>query len=380
MLRPAVLEVAFWTAAAAIVYGYAGYPLLLVVLHRLRPAAPRLSGAWDPPSVSMIVPVHNESAVIADKLKNTQALNYPAPLQVLFISDGSTDATVDILKSASDSRIEVIALDTRGGKAAALNAGLAAARHDVLVFTDASIALAPDSLLEIVKPFRDPAIGCVSGEDRIDQVGGEGLYGRYELALRRMESGLHSIVGASGSFYAQRRALCRDFPAGLAPDFVSVLRTVEQGSRAVAEPRAVGLMVAVDDPAAEFGRKVRTILRGITTLAEYRHLLNPFRYGVFAFELLSHKVVRWLIPFFLMILALCSVALAGTAAVYLAALIGQILFYGSALLARYASRGFAQSLPGKVSLFFTSANVATAAAWVRFFLGHRQEIWTPSRR
>lgn len=371
----------FWLSAASLFYGYAGYPLLLWVLVRLWPRTAPGHPGNGLPSVTLMVPVHNERSSILAKLENTAALSYPpGQLEVLFISDGSTDGTVECIRQGLDHRSELIDLPQRGGKASALNAGLARARHDIVVFTDASIALAPDALEQIVRPFDDPGIGCVSGEDHIAGAGGEGLYGRYELFLRRLESELHSIVGASGSFYAQRRDLCEPFPAGLAPDFLSVLRTVERGFRAVSEPRATGAMSELDDPGAEFNRKVRTILRGMSTLAQYRALLNPLRHGWFAFALFSHKVIRWLIPVFLLVLALTSLLLARHSAIYWLAALLQAAFYGCAVLALKGPQVIAGSLPGKVSLFFTSANIATAAAWLKFLRGARQEVWAPTRR
>jgi cellulose synthase/poly-beta-1,6-N-acetylglucosamine synthase-like glycosyltransferase len=376
-----VLEAAFWASALAVLYAYAGYPLVLWLLDRVgsRPLARSATSAR--PSITMIVPVHNEESVIDAKIRNTQALAYDAPLEVLFVSDGSTDGTVARLRAAAtrDTRIAVVELPARNGKASALNAGLARAAHDIVVFSDASIALEPRALDEIVRPFGDAQVGSVSGEDRIAQGGGEGLYGRYELFLRRLESNFFSIVGASGSFYAQRRHLCEAFPAGLAPDFVSVLRTVKLGYRAVSSPDAVGWMSALADSKAEFSRKVRTILRGISTLATYRTLLNPLKYPRFAFELFSHKLMRWLVPFFLLIMAITSLVLASDSNLYRAVALMQLLFYGSAALGAWASR-FASWLPVRISLYFTLANVATAAAWLRFFMGYRQEIWAPSRR
>jgi cellulose synthase/poly-beta-1,6-N-acetylglucosamine synthase-like glycosyltransferase len=375
------MEMVFWLSAAAVVYGYAGYPALLWLLCRAKSTGrgdARVPTAL--PSVTMIVPVHNEDRTIDAKIVNTRSLVYEGRLAVLFVSDGSTDRTVPRLRAAADDRISVVELADRGGKASALNAGMARADGDIVVFSDASIMLEPSAITEIVQPFHSATVGCVSGEDRIAQFGGEALYGSYELFMRRMESRLYSIVGASGSLYAQRRHLCEAFPSGLSPDFVSVLRTVQQGYRAVSEPKAVGTMTALGDPTAEFGRKVRTILRGITTLAHYRSLLNPLRYGWFAFELISHKVMRWLIPFFLGAMSIASVVLAMESAWYLVLALLQLAFYGLAALTAWGSSRFARSLPGKVSLYFTSANVATAMAWLRFLMGHRQEIWSPSRR
>ena len=376
------MEVLFWLSVCGVIYPYLGYPALLWLLGLVAgaPRKPDANVAAEPPTVSMIIPVHNEAARLEAKMANTRALRYPADrLEVLFVSDGSTDETVPLLRSLAWPGMEILELPGRGGKAQALNAGLGRARHELLVFSDASIALEPDSLLELVRPFADARIGTVSGEDVLPESGGEALYGRYELLLRRLESRLGSIVGASGSFYAQRRAICQPFTEGMAPDFLSVLRTVEQGYRAISEPRAVGRMSSVKDPRQEFSRKVRTLIRGMTTFFAYAHLLNPLRYPAFAFMLSSHKLMRWAAPFFLVGLLVASVALAGSP-FYLAALVAQVLFYLGALASLAEWGQFHRSLPGKISLYFSSVNAAILTAWIQYARGVRQELWTPSRR
>jgi len=376
-----VIEVIFWTSAIAVLYGYVGYGLLLRVLVPRGGRPVERASEDHVPSVTMLIPVHNERSIVADKVRNIRSLRYPAGrFSALFICDGCTDGTAEYLKSDQDERIAMIEITQRGGKAGALNEGLALARGEIVVFNDASIMLERDAIAHIVRPFASPSIGCVSGEDHISQAGGEGLYGKYELMLRGLESRLHSIVGASGSFYAQRRELCTPFPPGLAPDFLSVLHTVERGYRAVTEPAARGTMTELSDPQAEFNRKVRTILRGITTLVHYAHLLNPFRYGWFAFELFSHKLMRWLLPLFLMLLLVSSALLAPESPFYLVMLLGQVLFYALAAAGYWGSRTLAGWLPAKISLYFTAANVAAASAWLKFLAGTRQELWSPSRR
>lgn len=378
-----MIELLFWLSALAIVYAYAGYPLALALLtrYRSRPYPVALIDETRLPGISLIVPVHNERANIEAKLRNVRELAYPAGLlQTIFVSDGSDDGTDEVIRREMDERITLVTLPARGGKAAALNAGLARALHDIVVFSDASIIVSPDALQAIVAPFDDPEVGCVSGEDHIAQPGGEGLYGRYELHLRRQESKLHSIVGASGSFYAQRRELCESFEPNLAPDFLSVLRTVTRGYRAVSQPRARGRMAEVGTAADEFRRKVRTILRGITTLSRYRGLLNPFRHGLFAFELVSHKLARWLVPFFLLLLLASNFALAADSSFYRTLLALQLAFYGLAVAALSGWGRLARSLPVRVSVYFATVNLATLSAWLKYIAGARQEFWSPSRR
>lgn len=370
---------AFAVAVAGVVYPYAGYPLVLMLVRRLR-SKPQRAPLTDLPRVSMIVPVHNEASRIERKIANTRALDYPSDrLQIIFVSDGSTDGTVGLIRRNASTGWHLIELPQRGGKAAALNAGLARASGDIIIFTDASIALGREALRAIVAPFVDPQVGCVSGEDRIVDGGGEGLYGRYELFLRRLESDVYSIVGASGCFYAQRRALCGVFIEGMAPDFLSVLRTVQQGYRAISEPRAVGEMTSVKDPRQEFDRKVRTLLRGMTALFAYWPLLNPFGNALFAFALWSHKVMRWTVPFFLLAALLIPLARLDHWFFVLAFTV-QIAFYATAGIALAEWGNLHRTVPGRIALYFSSVNAAILAAWYRYSVGIRQELWTPSQR
>ena len=378
----AVVEGLFWLSVFGVVYPYLGYPVVLWTLGRfLGQQEPRENGeAPFYPSVSMIIPVCNEEARIERKIVNTATLRYPTDrLQVLFVSDGSTDRTVELIKLRAPGTMTLIELPVRQGKGAALNAGLDHAKHDILVFSDAAIELEPDALRNIVRRFRDPEIGCISGEDKIAESGGEAWYGRYELLVRRLESKVHSIVGASGSFYAQRRELCVPFVEGMAPDFLSVLRTVEQGFRAVSEPGAVGTMTSVKDSKQEFDRKVRTLIRGMAALFSYARMLNPFRFGVFAVEMLSHKVLRWAVPFFLVTALFSSVMLIASPWFLFFSGI-QVAFYFIALLAWSGWSAIRQSLPGKIALYFSMVNAAILVAWLKYAKGVRQELWTPSQR
>jgi cellulose synthase/poly-beta-1,6-N-acetylglucosamine synthase-like glycosyltransferase len=378
--RAMLMRAVFWVSVCGVAYPYFIYPAVLWLLGRLRRRPVKSGTARQIPTVSMIVPVYNEQARIARKVANTASLRYPAEsLEIIFVSDGSSDGTVEIIRRSATAGMRVVELPERRGKAAALNAGLAEARHEILVFSDASIELEPDALRRVVEGFGDPTIGCVSGEDRIAEAGGEGFYGRYELVLRRLESRVGSIVGASGSFYAQRKALCQRFQEGMAPDFLSVLRTIEQGFRAVSDPAAVGTMTSLKDPGLEFERKVRTLIRGMTTLFANARLLDPFRFGVCAFALFSHKVMRWLAPAFLLAALLSALAMIESPW-YFAAFLAQAAFYLCALAARSGVGRLDRLLVGRICLYFTVANAAVLAAWFQYLRGMRQELWTPSPR
>jgi cellulose synthase/poly-beta-1,6-N-acetylglucosamine synthase-like glycosyltransferase len=376
-----MMETIFWLTFAGTLYAYFGYPLFLTLLARIRPKKLHLLTNAELPSVSILIPAHNEEAVIAKKLQNTLSLDYPRDkLELVVVSDGSTDRTDTIVKKfTADCPLQFIRVDSRKGKANALNKGLQHVNGEIVVFSDSSIMLEKDALKAITKAFADSEVGCISGEDHIPGGGGEGLYGQYELYLRNLESQTSSIVGASGSFYAQRRQLCIPFIEGLAPDFLSVLNTVQQGYRAISEPSAKGIMSAVSDTGAEFRRKVRTLLRGMTTLWAKRSLMNPLKNATFAFVLISHKLMRWLVPLFLMVMLVANCYLVSSM-FYLGVLLLQLLFYGLAVLAWLRVGGLDQRFLGKIPLYFTIVNVAIFQAWLLFFRGVRQEIWEPSKR
>ncbi len=373
------MEIVFWISCAAILYAYAGYPAALALIAKIRPSHPSAAGEYLP-AVSIVMPVFNEAGVIQGKLSNLLELDYPEDrLEILVISDGSTDDTHSLVREFESKGVRLHILSERKGKGAGLNYGVEQAKNEIIVFTDASIMLEGEALRRLVQPMADGRVGCVSGEDAIEGGGGEGAYGRYELFLRNLESRVSSIVGASGCFYAQRRDLVVPFLPGMAPDFLSVLVTVRGGFRAVTEPAAVGWMKAVSSGKEEFPRKVRTLLRGMTTLFHFRELLNPLKFGLFAWELVSHKILRWLVGVFMVLALGANVAVAGSG-LYLAFLAVQILFYLLAVIGWKGPGRLAAISLFRLPYFFCLVNWAALVAWARYLRGVRLEIWEPSRR
>ena len=374
------MEAVFWICLGLVVYPYAIYPIVLTLLARSFGSRAGSAADGPLPSVTVILPVHNEAYRCGRKVGNLLELDYPAgSLDIIVVGDGCEDDSLDRAKEAGGDRVTVIALLERGGKARALNAGLEAATGEIVMFTDAGIMLERGALRHLVADFRDPRVGCVSGEDRIEGGASEGLYGRLEILLRREESALHSIAGASGCLYAQRRELCSPFLAGMAPDFLSVLNTVRAGKRALAAPGARGSMAATAGHRAEFDRKVRTLLRGMTALFAHAGLLNPFRYGAFSFILWSHKVLRWLAP----LPALgCLVTswLLREQVLYLSLFGLQFLLYAIAL-AGVLWPSLARSVVlVRFGAFFVLVHAAALKALLLWLVGVRVEIWEPTRR
>jgi glycosyltransferase involved in cell wall biosynthesis len=377
----------FWLSLAFIVYPYFGYWALLRILAPLvgRP----VKRAPHTPRVTLVVSAYNEAANMRRKLENTLALAYPREaLQVLVVSDASTDATDAIVGEFAPHGIELIRLPARGGKVAGQNAAIGRATGEILVFSDARIMLGPDSIRAMMENFADPSVGCVSsqdlivdGEGRPDRGAGEGFYVRYEMAIRRAEAALGSLVGASGSFYAVRKRLAPVWEAAFERDFLTPLKVAAQGARTVHEPRAVGAYRALAEPEAEFRRKVRTVMRGMAVLFHMRELLNPFRYPRVAWQLWSHKVLRWTVPFFLVTLLGSSIWLAarGSAPIYGLACAAQLALYLLALAA-VLHRELDELLIFRIPLFFANVNLSILVAWGRFLAGNRQVTWEPSRR
>jgi glycosyltransferase involved in cell wall biosynthesis len=374
------MELLFWVSLVAVIYPYALYPAILVAWNRLAGRRAPVPDLAHRPSVTVILPVHNEAQRIEAKVRNLLELDYPRErLQAVVIGDGCTDDTLERAARAGGGAVVVHPLPKRAGKAAALNAGLERATAEIVVFTDAGILLDRGSLASLVGHFRDPVVGCVSGEDYVEGGGNEGLYGRMELFVRREEARLHSIAGASGCFYGMRRALCRPFRAGMAPDFLSVLDTVRSGHRAVCEPAARGAMTATASQRAEFSRKTRTFLRGLTALFGNAALLNPLSYPAFSFILWSHKLMRWLGPVSLL-LCLVSAFVLRDESLYAALLYAQLLFYALALGALSWPSSVGRFSLARISGFFLLVNSAAGLALLQWLAGVRQELWEPTRR
>ncbi len=363
-------------AAAWVGFAYLGYPLGLLLLARLSPRPVRRSDIA--PELSVIIAVHNGEGELRGKLEATLALEYPDRFEVIVASDGSTDGTDQIAESLVERGVRLVRNPKRLGKEAVQAAALASARGEILVFTDVSAELEPDALRQIVRPFADPSVGCVSSEDLVESEGGEGTYVRFEMALRRLESEASTLIGLSGSCFAVRRSLCTPWPASLASDFRIALEAARRGLRAVSEPQARVRFAATDDPAREWTRKVRTVRRGIAVLAAYRDLLHP-RYGRAAFSVWGHKLARFTAPFALAVLLLASAAAAPSSPVAASLLAAQLLAYGLGALA-LASPPVAGWFVARLIGFFVLVNSSVLVAWIYHLTGRRAVTWQPTQR
>jgi len=365
-------------------YSYFLYPLILGLLPRRVPAAESILTPGQVPALTLIVTVHNEETRIAEKLDNSLRIDYPRELlEIIVASDCSTDTTDRIVGSYADRGVRLVRADERKGKEYAQLCAIRDARGEILVFSDVATMIPEDALRILAGKFSDGRIGALSSEDRFvsadGRVVGEGLYVRYEMWLRRLESERAGLVGLSGSFFAARRDVCADWDIHSPSDFNTALNCASQGLVAVSAPEVVGIYSDVQDPGLEFHRKVRTVIRGITALARHPVALNPFRLGLFSFQVWSHKIMRWGVPWFLLVFLLLTLLLLEQGVVYQAALVLQAVFYALAAAGGVSARMREYKLV-RIVFFFVQTNLALALAALAFLAGKRMTTWTPSRR
>lgn len=370
------------------VYSYFLYPALLWLFGVLRRRTPASEDPAEWPRVSISLPAYNEERSIRQTIDNLLALDYPAErLQILVVSDASSDGTDDIVREYAGRGVELLRLPERGGKTAAENAAAPYLTGDIIINTDATIRILPNSLKPLVKVFADATIGVASGRDvsvgdiTREASGAESGYVGYEMTVRAYETKTGGIVGASGCFYAIRRNLHIDlFPGALSRDFASAMISKEHGLRAVSVDDAVCLVPRTSEIKAEFRRKVRTMARGLDTLWYKRHLMNPFRYGGFALKLISHKLCRWLV--FLtapgVLVGLAIFAPRSQVARLLLLLAGAATIIGAMAMHQADKRALPK--PIAICAFLFAANLAGLLAWSKALRGERNPIWEPTRR
>ena len=376
-----MMAILFWASLLLLAYTYAGYPLLVAAWARLRPRPAHSPTAT--PTLTVVVVAHNEAARTRDRLSNLLALDYPRErVEILFASDGSTDGTAEVARALKPAGVEVIAFETRRGKAAVLNDVIPKTHGEIVVLTDARQTFDDAALRALAGGFADPRVGAVSGELILDGSGGQptgvaegvGFYWRYEKFIRRNESRVDSTVGATGAIYAIRCDLFEPIPADtLLDDVLIPMRIARRGYRVLFEPRAR----AYDRPAAtageEFTRKVRTIAGNFQLFAREPWLLNPFQNRLW-FQTVSHKGLRLVGPLCLMAAFVANLGLLDRPG-YPWLLAGQLAFYGAAL-GGYTLRRLGKTVrPLAVPYVFCLLNCAAVVALVRLVSGRQRATW-----
>jgi cellulose synthase/poly-beta-1,6-N-acetylglucosamine synthase-like glycosyltransferase len=367
------MKIAFWALLFLVFYTYIGYGMLLwllVTIKRLvkgKAVRPDLPPDEALPTVTFMVCAYNEQDIVDMKMANTRQLDYPQDkLQIVWVTDGTTDETNDRLGRYPEARI--IFTPERKGKTAALNHGLSMVTTDITVMTDANTMVNADAIREIVRCFQDPKVACVAGEKRVmarhegqSAAEGEGLYWKYESTLKRLDSELYSAMGAAGELNAIRTALYQHMPENaLLDDFVMSMRMVDQGYRIAYAPTAYAMEYGSANLAEESKRKRRIAAGGLQSVWWLRNMLNPFRHFTVAFQFLSHRVLRWSItPIAMMALIPLNIALAALNAgtVYTVILGLQLLFYLAALLGWYLDRQGKRNKLLYVAYYFLFMNI-----------------------
>jgi cellulose synthase/poly-beta-1,6-N-acetylglucosamine synthase-like glycosyltransferase len=373
----------FWSCCLLLSYVYVLYPVIVGALARRYGTPVRPGTAL--PRVTLIVTVYNEEKCIRGKLDNLAALNYPRELvDVIVASDASSDSTDAIASSYDRLPVRVLRVEGRQGKTACQNAAASSAGGEILVFTDATTRLDPDAVRRLVENFADATVGCVAGRlayvTNTENLTGSGgrAYWDYEVRLRAGESLLGSLVGVSGCLYAVRKAAYRHIHPHLISDFVIAMRMREQELRTVLAPDAICFEETLDRGHEELAMRIRVAARSINALVAEWRFLNPARYRLFAWQLWSHKVLRYASPLLWLTAIGANVALAGQP-IYLVLLLMQF-----ALIAAGAIGGLLQQSGYKLGLlaqpyYFLLTNVASLIATLRYLQGKRMVTWTPVR-
>jgi cellulose synthase/poly-beta-1,6-N-acetylglucosamine synthase-like glycosyltransferase len=374
--------IVFWFCLAVCVYIYFGYPALLWVVSRFR-TRPVAEQADFAPTVTFIIPAYNEERNIAAKLENTLSLDYPADrMQVLVVSNGSVDRTDEIVRGYTDPRVQLVVMP-QPGKMEALNEGARRATGEVLVFTDADFLLDHHTLREIGRKFADPEVGGVCGARNTsvvregDATGeGEGMYARWDKWQKVRESRIGSVFAADGLLYAIRRSLYVPITDPAQSDDMAIsMRVVTQGYRLLYEPKATAYEKAVVRASEEFVRKIRITNHSVSALLKLGAPLVTS--GFYSVELLSHKLIRHFIAYFLLPLFVSNLFLLRVSPLYVVALAGQLAIYGLAVVGAFVrDRPIGRSRFFTVPYYFCFVNVAAFFGILTMFRKHKTTAWS----
>jgi cellulose synthase/poly-beta-1,6-N-acetylglucosamine synthase-like glycosyltransferase len=377
-------EIILWSSVIALCYTFAGYPLLLLLVSTIRPRRVR-RGEFQT-TVSIIITAYNEERDLKDKLENTLALDYPRELiETIVASDCSTDRTDEIAREYAAHGVQLHRQPERLGKTAAQNLAVEQARGEIILFSDATSLYQPNALRAIMPSFADTTVGCVAGrliyvDGSNSQVGkGARSYWGYETFLKRHESRIGSLIGASGCLYAVRRSAYVPLYNEACSDFIIATKMVEQNLRAVYESDAVCTEETNRQGGKELKMRVRIIAQTLNDLWRHRVMLNPFHGGFYSVQLLSHKVMRYLVPFFMSGLFLASTILAIKSLPYRFILAIQLAGYACPATAWMLNRVGISSRLLSLPQYFILANLASLIACYQFLRGERYARWEPIR-
>jgi cellulose synthase/poly-beta-1,6-N-acetylglucosamine synthase-like glycosyltransferase len=377
-------QVIFGASVAALFYVYVGYPLLVYAVSRLRPKT--VKRREYAPNVTILITAYNEENVIREKLKNTFEIDYPPEkLEILIASDGSTDRTDEIVRKFSARGVKLFRQEGRKGKTYTQNKAVETATGEIILFSDATTMYRQNVLREMLPNFADESVGCVAGKliyvDHTKSNVGKGArsYWNYETFLKEAESRACSLIGASGCLYAVRRSAYQPMYAEACSDFLICTVVYRQGLRSVYEPNAVCTEETNRQADKEMRMRVRVISQTFTDLWRNREMLNPFRSGFYAVELFSHKVLRYAVPLFLILILISSLVLAFHSLFFTVIYALQVLFYLAAFIGWILEKKNVKIGVFAIPLYFVLANLASALAFYKFMQGENYARWEPIR-
>ena len=393
----ATLGLLFWIFLGIIFYSYIGYGILLYVIIKVR----RFFGLGKPfvgneayePEVTLFVSAFNEKDYLKEKINNSKNLNYPQEkVKHVWVTDGSDDGTPEALRKIGG--VEVHHKPERAGKIAAMNRGMKMVKSPIVIFSDANTNLGKESILEIVKLFKNPKVGCVSGEKRIyskeaDSASGagEGMYWKYESTLKKWDAELYSVVGAAGELFAIRTELWQEVEKDtILDDFMISLRVAMSGYTIQYNPEAYAIETASANVKEELKRKIRISAGGIQSVVRLRSLLNIFKYGTLSFQYISHRVLRWtLTPILLLLIIPMNLKLAldvGLFSMQLYSIVfwSQILFYAASLLGWFLENRQIRLKVLFIPYYFFIMNLSVYLGFFRYIQGNQSVNWERAQR
>lgn len=383
------IEIAFWTLLGITFYAYIGYGILIWVMVKIK----RFFGSnktvytQNLPEITLLIAAYNEQDCIEEKIKNSLALDYPKDkIKIAFVTDGSSDNTPAIIAQYPD--IQLFHKSARSGKMAAINRVMPLINTPIVVFSDANAMLNSEAIAEMAKHFANPKVGVVAGEKRIMKLTentaemGEGIYWKYESFLKKMDAELYSAVGAAGELYAIRTSLFEELASDtLLDDFVLSLKICQKGFITAYEPNAFATETASLNSSEELKRKIRICAGGFQSILRLTGLLNPMKNAWLSFQYISHRVLRWaIVPFALVLILIANASLVQQDVVYQIAFLAQIAFYSMALLGLYYEKLGKKVKILYVPYYFSLMNYAAFAGLKRFVSNQQNVIWEKATR
>jgi cellulose synthase/poly-beta-1,6-N-acetylglucosamine synthase-like glycosyltransferase len=380
------MNILLWILLALIIYTYFGYFALVILLGPF--LGRKVKKADIEPHVTMLIAAYNEEKGIAKKIQETLDLDYPkAKLRIIVVSDGSTDNTDKIVLGLADQGVELLRVEGRVGKTEARNVAMDSLEGEIVLFSDATTEYQPDAIRKLVRNFADPMVGMVTGHLRYRSPGkskmgaGQILYWRYESMIKHSQTAMGTLTGSVGCMSAFRRELYTRLPDNIIEDFTGPLMLVIKGFRVVYEEEAICTEETTTTAKSEWKMRVRVIRGGMTGMIFAKQILNPIKYPVASFQLVSHKILRWLIPVFMILVLLLNtlVVLNDHADVYTTLLALQVIFYATALFSLLLSQVGIHVPLSSIPLYFIVVNAASMVALGKTLSKNLEATWEPQR-